>query len=294
MRKIQIIADSTCDLIKEDREKYNIDYFNMVFTIDDKTYDANLDWKDLDPDTYYNLMVNGKRSITGLIRTDEVEEKLSAYFEKGFDVFYISCSSKLSGSINNAKLVAADLQEKYPDAKAYCFDSLRSNYAQGLLCILASKLASEGKSLEEIAEALREDQLKYQTWATVGDLTYMKKAGRVKASTAFFGNLFGVKPIIVANQKGANVAIKKTKGRKKSLDELVSIILERIELREGDKVYIEHAICEEDANYIAAELKNNGIDSQVSVLGPIIGATCGPQTITVNFYGKKIDFDGEE
>ena len=78
MRKFQVFTDSTSDLEKEYREKYNIEYLKMVFTIDGQTYDADLDWNELSPIDYYNKMRNGNRSVTGLVKTSEVEEK----FEK--------------------------------------------------------------------------------------------------------------------------------------------------------------------------------------------------------------------
>ena len=40
-------------------------------------------------------------------------------------------------------------------------------------------------------------------------------ANRVSGAAAFFGNLFNVKPMIISDIHGYNVAIEKVKGRKK-------------------------------------------------------------------------------
>jgi hypothetical protein len=71
---------------------------------------------------------------------------------------------------------------------------------------------------------------------------------------------------------------------------------EELENKENAVVYVENADCLQDAEYVAKEIKakTNCKEVHVSTLGPIIGASCGPDTITVNFYGKKMDITGEE
>lgn len=295
MKKFQVVTDSTSDIELELRKEYDLDYVQMVFTINGKDYAADLDWKDLSSKEYYDLMRGGKRAITGLVKAQEFIDKFEKYLSQGLDVLYVSCSSKLSGSFNNGKIVAAELSDKYPNNKVICFDSLRSNYAEGMIAMEACKLANEGKDIEEAVKELSANKLKYQTYATVDSLEWLKKAGRVKASTAFFGNLFGVKPIIVGDALGNNYAFKKVRGRKASLDELCSIIAERIENKEHATVYIEHADCLEDALYIERVIKEkvNPYKIRISSVGPIIGATVGPNSITVNFYGEKVTVHGE-
>ncbi len=295
MKTFQVITDSTSDVEKKFREEYDLDYLKMVFTIEGKTYDADLDWKDISAKGYFDSMRKGNRSVTGQIKITELEEKFEKYLSQGLDILYIACSSKLSSSVNTAKSFADEILEKYKGRRIVCYDSLRSNYAEGYMAICAAKMAKDGKTLDEVISYLDQNKLKYQTYATVATLDWLKKAGRVKASTAFFGNLIGVKPIILGDKNGNNYSFKKVKGRKPSLDELVNIILERIENNPNNILFIEHADCEADANYIKDSLKEkfNG-KVNVSTLGPIISATTGPDTITVNFYGEEVTIAGEE
>ena len=73
-------------------------------------------------------------------------------------------------------------------------------------------------------------------------------------------------------------------------------IKERLIDNENATVYVEHAECLHDAEYVANSIKakTKCREVHISLLGPIIGASCGPDTITVNFYGKKMDIVGEE
>ncbi|MCR5647242.1 MAG: DegV family protein [Acholeplasmatales bacterium] len=295
MKTFQVITDSTSDVEAKFREEYDLDYLKMVFTIEGKTYDADLDWKDLSPKAYFDSMRKGNRSVTGAIKITELEEKFEKYLSQGLDILYIACSSKLSASVNTAKSFSEELLEKYKGRRVICYDSLRSNYAEGYMAITAAKMAKEGKTLDEVVAYLDENKLKFQTYATVATLDWLKKAGRIKASTAFFGNLIGVKPIILGDKNGNNYSFKKVKGRKPSLDELVNIILERIDNNENNILFIEHADCESDANYIRDALKDKFKGQiNVSTLGPIISATTGPDTITTNFFGEEVTIAGEE
>lgn len=295
MRKVQIITDSTSDLVLDDREKYNIEYLKMGFNINNTEYEANLDWNQISPQEYYSLIKKGNRATTSLIKTEEIENKFKKALDNNLDVLYLAVSSKLSGSINYASILSLDMLSNYPDRKIVCYDTLRSTYAEGMIAIDCAKMANEGASLEEIINYLDNNKLKYQTYATVGSLEWLKLAGRVKASNAFFGNLLGVKPIILGDAIGNNNAIKKIRGRKASLLELVSLCKEQIIDPENQIIYLEHADSIEDANFLKDELIKtiNPKEVRVSMLGPIIGATTGPDTVMISFYGKEVTITSE-
>ena len=296
MKKFQVITDSTSDLEKKFRDEYEIDYFQMSFSIDNVEYKANLDWEKMSPLEYYTMMRNGKRSITSFPSQEEFEGKMRKYLEEGTDILYIACSTKLSGSRNNAEKVALELLKEYPDRRIECFDSLRSNYSEGLMAIDAAKLALDGKTMDEVLEYLNANVLKYQVHAIVGSLEWLKKAGRVKASKAFFGTLMQVKPVICSDAHGNNYAYEKVFGRKKSIERLLDIITERFDDPENHMICIEHADCIEEANYVKEQLEErcHPMAINISDVGPIIGATVGPDTITVSFYGKEVTiFDKE-
>lgn len=293
MKKFQVITDSTSDVELKFREELGLDYAKMIFTLDGNDYDACLDWSEISSHDFYESLRKGSKIITGLVTAEQFENKFEEYLSKGLDVLYVSCSSKLSGSVNNGKIVAEELKEKYPDRKIICVDSLRSNYAEAMIAMTAAKMANDGKTIEEAVAFAEEKKLQFSTYATVGTLTYLKNAGRIKASKAFFGNLFGVKPIIIADAIGNNYAFKKAKGRKNALDEIVSLIKENI--HPNSPLFIEHADCLEDAEYVKEAVKDKVSTIYLSSLGPIIGASVGPDSITVNFYAKnKVTIIGEE
>lgn len=283
MRDYVILTDSCSDLGKDVRERYGIDYVQMNIVYDGKELPASLNWDLYTPAELYDIMRGGTRVTTNQVPVQTFNTVFTKYLEEGKDIVYIGCSSALSGSVNTGKVVADELKEKYPDNKIYVIDSLNSCLGEGLMAIDAAKMKAEGKSAEEVAAYIEANKLKYQQFAAVDDLTYLKRAGRVKASAAFFGNLFGVKPILISNKLGENLAVKKIKGRKNSLDELVNMVKSNIVAPETQTVAVVHADCESDAEYLVNKIKSEiGVkEVYVNYIGPIIGASTGPGTVGI-------------
>lgn len=283
MKDYVVLTDSCSDLGKEVREGLGIDYVQMNIVYDGKELPASLDWDLYTPAELYNIMRGGTRVTTNQVPVQTFNTAFTNYLEEGKDIVYIGCSSALSGSVNTGKVVADELKEKYPDSNIYVIDSLNSCLGEGLMVIDAAKMKAEGKSAKEVAEYIETNKLKYQQFAAVDDLTYLKRAGRVKASAAFFGNLFGVKPILISNRLGENLAVKKIKGRKNSLDELVNMVKSSIVAPETQTVAVVHADCIKDAEYLKDKIQSEiGVkEVYVNYIGPIIGASTGPGTVGV-------------
>ncbi len=235
-------------------------------------------------------MRNGVVFKTSQVQATEIEKKLRKYLDLGYDILYVACSSKLTSSCNFVKLQSEDILDDYPDRKVICFDTLRSTGGEGLIAIKASLLASEGKTVEEAYEILNSEKLKYNTYCTVKSLEWLKKAGRVKSTKAFFGNLFNMKPIIVADAVGNNFGMTTVKGRMESIEYIINEVKERIENPTEQIVFIEHADDLDSAEFVKGRIKDliNPKEIVVTNIGPIIGATVGPDSIIVSFYGKEV------
>lgn len=295
MYNYDIYTDSTSDLTNELREKYGLRYVPMNVVVNDNELVANLDWVEFSAKEFYNWMREGKRTFTNQVPTHVFEEHFKSSLEKGKDVLYLGCSSALSGSINIAHTVAKELMEEYPGRKVICVDTLRATFAEGILAIKSAMLREEGYSIEENADWINEHKLESNLVCTVETLSYLKNAGRVKATTAFFGNILGVKPMLIEDALGNNFAVKKIKGRRASLLELINMMKETIVDPENQVIYLEHADSEIDCEFVREHIIDafNPKEVYVSYVGPIIGSTTGPGTIIVSYFGKKVEIKGE-
>ena len=290
MKNFVIVTDSTCDLNAEIREKYSIDYIKMAYIIDEETYPASLDWESHSAHEFYELMRNGKYVRTVQITRETTLDCFKKHLDAGSDIIYITCSSALSGSYNFGCLMARELSEEYPEQKIYCVDSLISSLGQAMLVIKACQLKEEGKGIDEVYEWLLANRLCVNQYGTVESLEYLRRVGRVKASKAFFGNLFGVKPIILSDIKGQNFAFKKVKGALNARKEIAALICEAAENPESETLYISHADSLEAAEALRDEIFaiHPFKDCCIGILGPIVGASVGPGTIIAFSFGKEV------
>ncbi len=297
MRKVKIITDSCADLSAEQLEKYDIDYAKMSTLLDGAESPALLTWSDKEVHDFYNIIRGGKRITTAQVSVDEFNRIFTKYLDEGYDIVYIGCSSKQSGSVNTGFVTAKKLLEKYPDASIYTIDSLNATIGEGMLAMEAAKLCKEGKSAEEINSYVLSIRKNVQEFATVHTLEHLKKSGRVSASSAFFGNLMGIKPILIADAEGRQAAFKKVKGRQNSLNEIVALLKENITDPQNQTVYISHADCKKEEVEALVKLVKDEInpkDVSVGYIGPIVGASTGPDTIGVWAFGKTVTYSAEE
>lgn len=301
MSKFVIFTDSTSDLTTEQRRSHGIEYVRMLVNWTDKdkkfheTY-ADLDWTEMSPSEYYNLMRDGSVIMTSQVTEQEFDLKFIPHLEKGEDILYLACSSGLSASGALAeRLFKEKYSKKFPERVIRVVDTLTSVMAEGTMVLDAAEMKEAGKSLEEIAQTIEKTRLSYNQSATVEDLTTLAKHGRVKAATAFFGNIFGVKPILISDAKGMNFAIEKAKGRRNALLRVASLAKERVIAPEKQVCYVCEADARpEDLELLVGQLKQIGFkDVVVQKLGPIISASCGPATIGVYYKGQEETRIGE-
>lgn len=295
MKDFVIFGDSTCDLDLTTRKEWDIDYIPMSYLVDDVEYPASLDWESHCAKEFYDLMRAGKRIFTAQIASNVCREKFLSAIEAGKDVLYISCSSALSSSYQSACAIARELERSHPDAKVYCVDSLISTLGQGHLVVEAARQRQAGKSAQETADYIESIRLNVHMLAYPDSLEYLRRAGRVKASSAFFGNLFGIKPIIISDRRGNNYGLKKVRGVAGARAAVVDMVGEAI-TEASDTLYIAHADCLEEAEVLKEAILSRYRFSKVvtGVIGPVVGASVGPGTVGAFIFGKEVTIEGND
>ena len=100
--------------------------------------------------------------------------------------------------------------------------------------------------------------------------------------------------MIISDAKGQNFAVKKMKGRRNSLVELVNMAKENVINAEEQTIYVVHADTQADAEFVKELLikELNPKEVVVTPMGPIIGVSTGPGTIGVYAKGKKVEVVG--
>lgn len=290
----KILTDSSSDLSKELRKKYDIDYYRMGIVIKGEVKDADMDWEQYSPKELYGWIKDlSNHCKTSLVTPEEYLSRTEKYLKEGQDVLYIACTTALSGSLNVFRLVIEELKEKYPERKIIGVDSKRANMALGLIILHAAELKQEGKTIDEVVDWIENNKEYFHETGSLETLTYLKAAGRVSGAAAFFGNLISLKPIIMFDIHGHNYAWKKVRGAKAALEASFNYIKDNI--NERTKVcYVGQAMAKDAQAYLKKRIEEELHIPVVEFwIGPIVGISCGPGMYGVFFEGKEVTVDSE-
>lgn len=290
MAKFQIFTDTCSELPTDVRKNLGIEYFPMGLVRNGQESKADLDWADYSPTEFYNWMRAGESLKTTQISVETVCKYARPYLEKGIDILYLGCTVKLTGSINSYNLAKEVLLEEFPERRMEAVETCTASACEGMLVCDAKRLQDKGASLDEVMKWVDEHKNNYNYFCTTDTLTYLKAAGRVSGASAFFGNIIGVKPVFISDKFGNNLVIAKARGTKASMDMIVNGIKETMIPEEKDYAVILHADAPERAAALKERFQNElGIKNViVSVMGPIVGITCGPGAIAGFCYGKEV------
>ena len=187
-------------------------------------------------------------------------------------------------------MAAADLREKYPDRTLIVVDSLAASMGEGLMLYYVDENRKKGLSIEENAQWLEENKLHLCHWFTVDDLMFLHRGGRVSKTSAIFGSLLGIKPVMHVDNEGHLIVMAKARGRNGSLEALV----DHMEKTGGpdiknQMIFISHGDSLEDAEKLKEMIRRRlGCEKfLINTIGAVIGSHSGPGTIALFFMGSE-------
>jgi DegV family protein with EDD domain len=192
-------------------------------------------------------------------------------------VVVVTLSSKLSGTFDSA-LVAARTS---PISVNVC-DSLSVGLGLGFPVINAARAAQTGASVTQVLEIVEKGITSSQVFFYVNSLEYLKRGGRISATSALLGTALSVKPIMTVVD-GEVVLKEKVRTQAKALAELVRLAVDCA--REYDTALIglqyfgDRSLVDQCAIKISDELP--GTELLISEVSPVIGVHAGPGLVGI-------------
>ncbi len=289
MNQFAIVTDSASDLPQQMVDELDITVLPLRYMMDGVERCNWPDHRDMSTREFFDLQRKGVRATTSALNAHDYEDALTPILEAGQDVLIIVFSSGLSTTYQSSVIAVEELQEKFPERKICTVDTLCASLGQGLIVWYAAKMRAEGKTMEEIRRWLEDNKLHLCHEFTVDDLNHLKRGGRVSAATALVGTMLAIKPILHVDDEGHLVSVGKTRGRAASLKALVDKMAENAIDPEKQTVFICHGDCEEEAQKVAAMVKERcGVQPLlVGCIGPVIGAHSGAGTMALFYLGRK-------
>ena len=284
MKKIRIVADSTCDLSADLLKKYDITVIPLCIIMDDKSY---YDGVNTSPADIYKWADENKTTPkTAAIPFDLTTETLTPLIEAGDDIIFFGISMKMSSTCNVVRLVGENAEY----SRVFVIDSENLSTGIGLQIIRAAEMAKAGKSAEEIVESIEKARHLVRASFVVDNLTYLARGGRCTAATAMMANVLGLHPMITV-KNGAMGVSKKYRGKmlpvlKSYVEDLQPALL----ASDKSRVFLTHSGCTQeiiDAVYSELEALDYFDEILITQAGGVISSHCGPNTLGVLFYEQE-------
>ncbi|MDD3368319.1 MAG: DegV family protein [Lachnospiraceae bacterium] len=289
MEYFKIVTDSTADLPESFLAEHHIGLMHLSYTFGEDNYGGTTG-RELSSQEFYNRIRNGEMPVTSQVNPDQATEKLEEYLLENHNILYLAFSSGLSGTYNSVVIAAQEMAEKYPESNIMVLDTLCASLGEGLLVYYAVKMQQEGRSLEQTYEWLSSHRQNLVHIFTVDDLFHLYRGGRVSKTTAAIGVMIHIKPILHVDVEGHLVALSKTRGRKKSLHELVDYMEKHMGTYrdQNEMIMISHSDCYEDAVCVRDEIEKRFGFHQfvINSIGQTIGSHTGIGTVALFFLGE--------
>ncbi|MDR3149349.1 MAG: DegV family EDD domain-containing protein, partial [Oscillospiraceae bacterium] len=152
MNEFVIMTDACCDLPNDLAVRYNIIPIPMNVTIDNKSYECNIDEKHMTFDRFYTLLEASESAMSSAVAMQSFAEYMEIELNAGRDILYIAFSSGLSATYQNAEMAAQELRTRYPERKIFVVDSMCASGGEGLLVYLVAEEKAKGADMETLRD----------------------------------------------------------------------------------------------------------------------------------------------
>jgi DegV family protein with EDD domain len=195
-------------------------------------------------------------------------------------VLSLHVSSALSGTYNAASIAASTV-----DARRISVVDTRSVSAGiAMLAIDARRRFNEGAAFEVVEAAVRADLPHIELFATIPNLTYLARGGRIGGLRGMVGNVLKIVPILMLKD-GEVTEYAKVRTFARAVDLLVQTAFDRIPAKGRARVAILHSVAPELAASISERIRaaTEPVFEITCDIGPTVGTHAGPGAVGVCF-----------
>jgi len=276
-----VITDSGSDITDDDMERLDIHMVPCRIQFGDRGY---LDKVSITTDEFYEELRNNPHHPTSSQPAPGDFRRQFQFLASHFsDVLVISLTSRASGTFEGAQSAA---KRSMAPGRIHVLDSRNASMGQGQLTVLAAECAAKGLSIDTSIAFLESQVPKVRTFALLKDLKYAVRGGRLPQWVKTMADLMRVTPVICIKPSGKIGLGGCLLGRRDRIRKFAQFIASHVKDGERVEIGIGQAICPEDAEELALELKQRSasIDSlKICGLGTGIGVHGGPGTLIVSF-----------
>lgn len=287
-KNFDLLADSCCDLPVSLLEEQDVQFVSMTVQMGGKEYRDDLG-KTFDYQEFVKRLKSGEMATTSQINIGTYLEAFKPYVDQEQPLLYLSFSSGLSGSYQNAISAVNLLKEDYQNVPITVVDTKAASLGLGLIVKCVSELRLAGGTLEETLEWLDNHLDNVQSWVTVDNLEHLERGGRISKTSAAIGGLMKINPIIHVNDEGKLINVGKARGRHRAISKIILEMQKHATTGDHSLIYVVHADDLESALKTKELLEQEypTSDIQIYPMGPTIMSHTGTGTLAIFTFGDK-------
>jgi DegV family protein with EDD domain len=205
---IHIMTDAAGSVTRKDSRELGLTLLDSYIVAGEKSLPETL----FSPAELYDTMRRGVRVSTSQASVFERHQYYQRVLTLHPRVLYICVGSIYTGNYD----VAVDWKtQKDPEDRLAVIDSGAASGRLGAIVIVTARYAVKTENPQAVINFAQRAVLKCEEYVFLDRLKYLAAGGRLAKSSAFFGDLFNVKPIISPTAEGAKKvgAVKNRKGQ---------------------------------------------------------------------------------
>jgi DegV family protein with EDD domain len=278
---IALITDSTCDIPENLIQQYDISVIPEVVVWGEEVL---RDRVDITPEAFYQRLETDKRHPSTTLPSPSDFEKVykAALADGAREIMMLTVSSAMSGTYQLAKQVGDQM-----DVPVQVVDSRGPTMSLGWQVLAAARAREAGVAIEGmIAAAERVRQTLVQI-VCLNTLEYLHRGGRIGSAAKFIGSLLDLKPLVQINhQTGLVEAGGRARTRRKSIDMLMDLFFEKLDLKKNLHIAVLHGNALEEAQALVERIRQEyaPLELLVNITGPVLGINTGPRALALCGY----------
>jgi DegV family protein with EDD domain len=277
MMKMQIVADSSCDIPESEQEMLGVKTVPLTLTLGEKSF---TDDNALDLPAFMEEMKACKERVGSAAPAPSLYEEA---FKSADASFAVTISANLSGSYSSA-MVAKGLAEE-SGALVHVFDSKSASAGEALIVHKIRQLILAGVPRLDIVARIEQFINDMKTFFVLDNIDNLLKNGRLNRITGTIISKLHIRPILGADKNGDISLFSHVQGWKQAVKKLADTIESSGKTTDGETMVITHCNNTEMATMLADEIRQRYKFKEILVL-----ATRGLSSVYANEKGIIIAF----
>ena len=193
---IHIMTDAAGSVNRENMAELGVTILDSYITVGEKC----LPEAHFTPEELYAAMRRGDRVSTSQASVCERREHYESVLQRYPQVLYLCVGSVFTGNYT----VALEWKKTNdPSDRFTILDTQAASGRLGILVVATARFARETRDAEAVIRFARENAARCREYVFLDKLQYLAAGGRLSRSSAFFGDMLHMKPVISPLAEGA-------------------------------------------------------------------------------------------